>query len=81
MSSTGSSSWRASAASPRPDRLTWAQLRPLLIAALLVVDAFVVVALAIARPGGWLPPFIAFGSILIGLVAMLVWAVRHRGDG
>jgi hypothetical protein len=47
---------------------------------LLIADAFVVAALAIARPDGWLPPFIAFGAILVGLVCFQVWAWRHRHD-
>ena len=47
---------------------------------LLAADVFVVAALAIVRPGGWLPPFIAFGSLLIGLVVFETWAIRHRGD-
>jgi hypothetical protein len=33
-----------------------------------------------ARPDGWLPPFIAFGSLLIGLIGFQVWAIRHRHD-
>jgi len=66
---------------PRPDQLTWSRLRPVLVAALLVADAFVVAALGIARPPGWVPPFIAFGSVLLGLVAFLVWSLRHRDDG
>ena len=37
-------------------------------------------ALAIAQPGGWLPPFIAFGSLLLGLIWFQVWALRHRHD-
>ena len=65
----------------RPDQLTWSQLRPVLVAALLFVDAFVVGALALSRPGGWLPPLIAFGSVMIGLVGLLAWSIRHRGDG
>ena len=64
-----------------PGQLTWSQLRPVLVAALLVSDAFVVGALAIARPPGWVPPLIAFGVVLVGLAAFLVWALRHRGDG
>jgi hypothetical protein len=51
-----------------------------LVAFLLVADAFVVAALAIAHPRGWLPPFIAFGSVLVGLVWFQVWTVRHRHD-
>jgi hypothetical protein len=55
-------------------------MRPVLVASLLIADAFVVAALAIARPDGWLAPFIAFGALLIGLVWFEVWAVRHRHD-
>jgi len=66
---------------PQRDELTWSRLRPVLVAALLVADGFVVVALGIARPPGWGPPFIAFGAVLIGLVAFLVWSIRHRDDG
>ena len=55
-------------------------MRPVLVGFLLAADAFVVGALGIARPGGWVPPFIAFGSILVGLVVFEVWAVRHRHD-
>ena len=66
---------------PQQDQLTWSRLRPVLVGALLVADAFVVAALAVARPPGWVPPFIAFGAVLIGLVAFLAWSVRHRDDG
>ncbi len=52
----------------------------MLVAVLLIADAFVVAALVIARPEGWLPPFIAFGSVLIGLVWFQAWAWRHRHD-
>jgi hypothetical protein len=55
-------------------------MRPVLVAFLLLADAFVVAALAIARPGGWLPPFIAFGSLLIGLIWFEIWSFRHRRD-
>ncbi len=55
-------------------------MRPVLVAFLLVVDAFAVVSLAIARPHGWLAPFIAFGSLLAGLVWFQVWSIRHRHD-
>jgi hypothetical protein len=34
----------------------------------------------IARPDGWLPPFIAFGAVLIGLIWFEAWAIRHRHD-
>jgi hypothetical protein len=55
-------------------------MRPLLVGFLLPVDGFAVASLAIARPDGWFPPFIAFGSLLIGLLWFEVWAVRHRHD-
>jgi hypothetical protein len=55
-------------------------MRPVLVGLLLGVDAFAVASLAIARPGGWLPPFIAFACLLVGLVGFEGWAVRHRGD-
>jgi len=65
----------------RPGQLTWSQLRPLLLAALLVADAFVVGALAIARPPGFPAPLVAFGVVLAGLAAILAWAIRHRDEG
>jgi hypothetical protein len=55
-------------------------MRPVLVAFLLVVDAFAVVSLAIARPQGWWAPFAAFGAVLLGLVWFQVWAIRHRHD-
>jgi hypothetical protein len=55
-------------------------MRPVFVAFLLLADAFVVAALAVAHPGRWLPPFIAFGSLLVGLVWFQVWAIRHRHD-
>ena len=58
----------------------WAGIRPVMVAFLLAADAFVVIALAVARPEGWLPPFIAFGAVLVGLVWFQAWAVRHRDD-
>lgn len=58
----------------------WPAIRPVLSGFLLAADAFVVATLAIARPDGWLPPFVAFGCLLIGLVAFEAWAIRHRRD-
>jgi hypothetical protein len=55
-------------------------MRPVLVAFLLVADAFAVASLAIVHPDGWLPPFLAFGSVLIGLVWFEIWAIRHRRD-
>jgi hypothetical protein len=37
-------------------------------------------ALAIARPSGWLAPFIAFAIVLFGLVGLQAWAIAHRRD-
>jgi hypothetical protein len=55
-------------------------MRPVLVGALLVADAFAVVTLAIARPDGWWAPFAAFGSVLVGLILFEVWAIGHRHD-
>jgi hypothetical protein len=55
-------------------------MRPVFVAFLLAADALVVATLGIARPRGWVPPFVAFGSILIGLIVFEVWSVRHRHD-
>ena len=55
-------------------------MRPVLVAFLLVADAFVVGALVVSQKRGWLPPFIAFGSILVGLVWFEGWAIRRRHD-
>ena len=55
-------------------------MRPVLVAFLLAVDAFAVGSLAIVRPHGWLAPFIAFGSLLLGLIWFEAWALRHRHD-
>ncbi len=58
----------------------WAAIRPVLVAFLLAVDAFAVIVLGVGRHKGWLPPFIAFGSLLVGLVWFESWAIRHRHD-
>jgi H+/Cl- antiporter ClcA len=55
-------------------------MRPVLVGFLLLADAFVVAALAVAHPGGWVAPFIAFGSLLVGLIWFQVWTIRHRHD-
>jgi hypothetical protein len=67
-------------ASGRNPQTGWSQMRPVLVAFLLVVDAVVVGALAIAHPRGWLPPLIAFGALLVGLIWFEGWAIRHRQD-
>lgn len=63
-----------------PGRSGWSAMRPVLVAFLLAADAFVVAALAIGRPDGWVAPLIAFGSLLVGLVWLEGWAIRHRRD-
>jgi hypothetical protein len=63
-----------------PRETGWAAMRPVLVAFLLVADAFAVAALAIVHPKGWLPPLIAFGSVLVGLIWFQIWAIRHRRD-
>jgi hypothetical protein len=58
----------------------WSAMRPVLIGFLLVADAFAVASLAIARPEGWIAPFLTFGFVLIGLVGFEFWAIGHRRD-
>jgi len=50
------------------------------VAFLLAGDIFVVAVLGFARPPNWGAPFTAFGSILLGLVCLEVWTIRHRHD-
>ncbi|HEY1284980.1 MAG TPA: hypothetical protein VGF04_02725 [Solirubrobacterales bacterium] len=64
----------------RGARIGWSAIRPVLTGFLLAADAFVVIALVAARPGGWIPPFIAFGSILLGLIWFEAWSIRRRHD-
>ncbi len=58
----------------------WSAMRPVLVAFLLVADAFAVVTLAVVRRKGWVPPFVGFGIVLVGLVWFQAWAIRHRHD-
>jgi hypothetical protein len=55
-------------------------MRPVLVGFLLVADAFAVGSLVVLRPGGWLPPFVGFGIVLVGLVWFEAWAIGHRRD-
>jgi hypothetical protein len=55
-------------------------MRPVLVGFLLAADAFAVGSLVILRPDGWLPPFVGFGIVLVGLVWFQAWAVGHRHD-
>lgn len=63
-----------------PPETGWAAIRPVLVAFLLVVDAFAVVSLAVVRPDEWWAPFSAFGVVLVGLVWFELWSIRHRHD-
>ena len=58
----------------------WSAMRPVLVAFLLVADAFAVLSLAIVHPKGWLPPFIGFGIVLVGLIWFEIWSIGHRHD-
>jgi hypothetical protein len=61
-------------------QLGFAALRPVLIGILLVADAGIVLLLGLGRHKGWLPPFIGFGMVLLGLIWMMGWSIRHRHD-
>jgi hypothetical protein len=58
----------------------FAALRPVMIGVLLVGDAGIVLLLGIGQHKGWLPPFIGFGIVLLGLIWMMGWSIRHRHD-
>ena len=58
----------------------WAKLRPVMVGASLVADAGIVLVLGIGQHKGWLPPFIGFGIVLLGLIWMMGWSVQHRHD-
>jgi hypothetical protein len=60
--------------------LGFSALRPVLVGALLVVDVGVVAALGIGQHKGWVAPFVGFGILLVGLVWLMGWSVRHRHD-
>ncbi len=55
-------------------------MRPVLVAFLLVTDAFAVGSLVIVRPEGWVAPFLGFGVVLVGLIWFLGWSIKHRRD-
>jgi hypothetical protein len=59
---------------------SWASLRPVLLGLAVLADAFVVATLVIARPGGWVAPFVVFGILLVGFAGLELWALRHRHD-
>ncbi len=55
-------------------------LRPVLVGCLLVGDAGVGLAAGVGQHEGWLAPFIGFGIVLVGLLWLMAWSVRHRHD-
>jgi hypothetical protein len=55
-------------------------MRPVLVGFLLAADAFVVGALVLLRPEEWVPPFVGFGIVLVGLIWFEAWAIGHRRD-
>jgi hypothetical protein len=63
-----------------PEMWGWATLRPVFVGMLLAVDLGIVLVLGIGRHKGWLPPFIGFGIVLVGLIWFMGWATRHRHD-
>lgn len=60
--------------------LRFAAFRPVMIGLLLLFDAGVVALLGIGRHKGWLPPFVGFGVVLVGLIWLMGWSVLHRHD-
>jgi hypothetical protein len=58
----------------------WAAIRPVLLGFAILANAFVVAALGIAHPAGWVPPFAVFSMLLCGFAGLELWAVRHRHD-
>jgi len=67
-------------AGPGGPETGWSAIRPVLVAFLLVTDAFAVALLAIAQPKEWVGPFVGFGIVLVGLVWFFGWSIRHRHD-
>lgn len=63
-----------------PPETGWSAIRPVLVAFMVVADAFAVISLAVVRPEDWWAPFTAFGVVLVGMVWFLVWSIRHRHD-
>jgi hypothetical protein len=63
-----------------PPETGWSAMRPVLVAFMVVADAFAVISLVIVRPDDWWAPFTAFGVVLVGLVWFEVWSIRHRHD-
>jgi hypothetical protein len=63
-----------------PEETGWSAMRPVLVAFLLLADPFAVGSLVIVHPEGWLPPFLGFGVVLVGLIWFQIWSIRHRRD-
>jgi len=58
--------------------LGFAALRPVMVGCLLVVVVGIVLVLGIGRHKGWLPPFVGFGIVLVGLVWFMAWSVFYH---
>ncbi len=58
----------------------FAEMRPVFVGIMLVVDAGVVLALLIGRHKGWFPPFVGFGMLGLGMIWFLRWSIEHRHD-
>ncbi|HEY0280888.1 MAG TPA: hypothetical protein VGC32_21705 [Solirubrobacterales bacterium] len=63
-----------------PEMWGWATLRPVFVGMLLAVDLGIVLVLGIGRHKGWLPPFVGFGIVLVGLIWFMGWSLGHRHD-
>jgi len=52
-----------------------------LVGFLLAADALVLASLALARPSGWVAPFVVFAIPFAGLVWYFAWAWPRRDLG
>lgn len=69
------------AADPAPRSPRWSRLRLVLVGFLLAADALVLASLALARPSGWVAPFVVFAIPFAGLVWYFAWAWPRRDLG
>jgi hypothetical protein len=62
------------------ETIGWSAIRPFMVGMLLVVDAAAVAVLGIGQHKGWLGGFIGFAIVLVGLIWLMGWSIRHRHD-